>query len=247
MFAASISTVRRAIRHPFRAGALLAGSAAFALALGCPASARAQFPEAPTVPQSMLDSPALKPPAGSNVAIVEFDDQECPACAAANPTLMAAAKKYHVPWIRHDFLIPGHVWSPQAAVNARYFESKNKELGADYRNQVFAAQQSIATRGDLNDFTQKFAQQHGIQMPFVVDPQGKFMDEIHADVDLAHALGLNRTPTIFVVTAHSHDPGHPFVQFLDPSMLYTYLDQAMSATSARVATPVKHNRTPAHN
>ena len=208
-------------------GALLAVSLSTAL----PLAAHAQFPEAPQVPAAMIDSPALKPPAGANVAIVEFDDLECPACAAANTTLMAASKKYNVPWVRHDFLIPGHVWSAQGAVNARWFDTKSKELGDAYRNAVFAAQQSISTKDDLNQFTQKFAQQHNVQLPFVVDPQGKFADAIRADINLAHALGLNRTPTIFVVTAHSHDPGHPFVQTLDVSMLYAYLDQAVSATS----------------
>jgi hypothetical protein len=207
------------------------GFLAVAMAACMPLAAHAQFPETPTVPGPMLNSPALKPPAGANVAIVEFDDLECPACGAANPILMEASKKYHVPWIRHSFLIPGHVWSRQGAINALWFDLKAKELGADYQNTIFAQQDSIATLGDLNEATQKFAQQHGIAMPFVVDPQGKLAAEVEADVDLAHALGLNRTPTIFVVTAHSHYPGHPFVQTNDPSMLYAYLDQAVSATS----------------
>jgi protein-disulfide isomerase len=210
------------------------GFLTLALATCLPLAAHAQFPEAPTVPGPMLNSPALKPPAGASVAIVEFDDLECPACGAANPILMEAAKKYHVPWIRHSFLIPGHVWSRQGAINALWFGEKSKDLDSEYQNYIFANQESIATLGDLNQFTQKFAQQHGMAMPFVVDPQGKLAAEVEADVDLAHALGLNRTPTIFVVTAHSHYPGHPFVETNDVSMLYTYLDQAVSATSGGV-------------
>lgn len=208
----------------------LKGVLGLALAASLPLAAHAQFPEAPTVPASMVNSPALKPPPGANVAIVEFDDLECPACAAANPILMEAAKKYHVPWIRHSFLIPGHVWSRQAAINARWFDTKSQGIGDEYQNAMFAQQDSIATLSDLNQATQKFAQQHGIAMPFMVDPQGKLAGEVQSDVDLAHALGLNRTPTIFVVTAHSHDAGHPFVETNDPSMLYAYLDQAVSAT-----------------
>ena len=135
-------------------------------------------------------------------------------------------------WVRHDFLIPGHVWSRQGAINARWFDTKSKDLGAEYRNAMFAQQQSIATLDDLNQATQKFAQQHGVALPFAVDPQGKLAAEVEADVDLAHELGLNRTPTIFVVTRNSHDEGYPFVQTLDASMVYAYLDQALSATSA---------------
>lgn len=204
---------------------------AVATVFACTPGAHGQFPEAPQVPAAMLDSPALKPPPGANVAIVEFDDLECPACAGANPTLMEAAKKYNVPWIRHDFLIPTHIWSRQAAINARWLDTKSKELGETYRNAVFAAQRSISTPDDLNQFTQQFAQTHHIQLPFAVDPQGKLADAIQDDVHLAHALGLRQTPTIFVVTEHSHSPGHPFVQMNDTSLLYAFLDQAVSATA----------------
>ena len=208
-----------------------------ALAAGLPIAAQAQFSQEPQVPQSMQDSPSLKPPAGSTVAIVEFADLECPACRAANPTVAAAAAKYKVPWLFHDFPIPGHVWSLQAAVNARWFSEKSKPLAEEYRSAVYAAQTSISTKDDLNQFTQKFAADHKVQLPFVIDPQEKLIDEVRADASLARSLGVNRTPTIFVVTAHSHDPGHPFVQLTDPSMLYAYLDQAVSATSAAKAAP----------
>ncbi len=207
-----------------------------------PFAAQAQFSQAPQVPASMIESPALKPPAGANVAIVEFSDMECPACAAANPAIVSAMEKYHVPIERHDFLIPGHVWSPQAAVNARWFDEKSPKLGEGYRDAIFAAQQSIATKDDLDQATQKFAQQHGVQIPFVIDPQGKLAAEIQADKDLGRRLGVNRTPTIWVVTAHSHDPGYPFVQVSDPQMLFSYLDQAVSATSGAKATPAAAHR-----
>lgn len=206
-----------------------------------PAVSVAQFPEKPTVPESQLSNPALKPPPGANVAIVEFDDLECPACGHANPILMQDAKNYKVPWIRHDFLIPGHVWSRQAAINARWFDAKSPQLGADYRNDMFAQQDQIATIDDMNQATQKFAQQHGIAMPFAVDPQGKYAAESQADVDLAHALGLNRTPTIFVVTRNAHAPGYPFVMTLDPTMVYAYLDQAIAATKGPAVKSVAHH------
>ena len=214
--------------------ALRCGALAFGLALAA-VPAHAQFAQAPQVPESMLDSPALKPPVGANVAIVEFADLECPACRAANPTLMSAAGKYKVPWQFHDFPIPGHVWSTQAAVNARWFAEKSKDLAETYRNTIYAEQTSLSTQDDLSQATQKFAQEHHIQLPFVIDPQGKLLDAVHADASLARSLGVRQTPTIFVVTAHSHDPGHSFVQLNDTTMLYAYLDQAVSATSAAKA------------
>ncbi len=214
-----------------------------ALAAGAAGMARAQFSQAPQVPAAMLESPALKPPAGANVAIVEFSDLECPACAAANPTLMSARVKYHVPWMRHDFPLPQHNWSMQAAIDARWFDEKSPKLGDDYRDAIFAQQQAISTPDDLNQATQKFAQQHNVQMPFVVDPQGKLAEQVRADRDLGRQLGVSRTPTIWVVTAHSHDPGHSLVQVEDPQMLFSYLDQAVSATSSPKAAPAKAHST----
>lgn len=226
---------------PHRASRLTPGTAFLGLALlaTMPMVARAQFTQAPQVPASMAESPALKPPTGANVAIVEFADLECPACGAENPTLMAASAKYHVPWVRHDFPLPMHVWSFQAAVNARWFDTKSTKLGDDYRNTIFAQQAAISTKDDLDQATQKFAKDHNTAMPFVIDPQGKLAGEINADRDLGRQLGVNRTPTVWVVTAHSHDPGHSFVQVTDPQMLYPYLDQAVAATGS-VATAAAH-------
>jgi protein-disulfide isomerase len=193
------------------------------LASTCAAvAARAQVAAA-----HVVDPSALHPPAGARVAIVEFDDLECPACAAANPILKAAAAKYKIPWIRHDFLIPYHNWSRTAAINARWFDAKSKSLGDDYRDQVFAAQNSIFNADSLAQFTQKFAQSHGIAMPFAVDPQGKLASQVNADNDLAHRTGLVSTPSIFVVAANSK--GAPYIQVLNASQqLYTDIDQALA-------------------
>ena len=217
------------------------GLLAFSLAAALPLGAHAQFPQAPPVPKAMLDSAALQPPAGDNVAIVEFADLECPACREANPILMEAVAKYHVPWIRHDYTLPYHVWSPRAAVNARWFDTKGKNLGDEYRDYIFQQQPNIATQADLEQYTQTFAKQHNIAFPFMTDPQGKLQAGIDADKNLGRELGVNQTPTIFVVTRHSHDPGYPIVRVRDPQMLFTYLDQAISATSSPKTAAVAHH------
>lgn len=211
-----------------------AGSLGLALLAGG-ATGHAQFLQKPTVPQAMLNNPALKPPAGAKVALVEFDDMQCPLCGAWNPILMQAAAKYHVAWVRHDFLIPGHPLSPQEAVNARWFDSKSPKLGAAYRDTVFAQQRNIATRDDLQSCTEQFAKQHGLALPFAMDPQGKLMDAVRADCHLGMNLGVQHTPTLWVVTQGSHDAGYSFVEVSDVNLLYAYLDQAESATANKTS------------
>lgn len=190
---------------------------------------RAQFQPSSQVPTNMLS--ALKPPAGARVAIIEFADLECPSCAHENPLLKEAAEKYHVPWIRHDFPLPQHTWSFQAAVNARWFDTKSPKLGNDYRDAVFANQINIENPDELRTFTENFAKSHGIAMPFVLDPQNKLAQSVRADKDLGISMGVHQTPTIWVVTNRSNGPGVPYVQVDDPTKLYTYLDQAIAATS----------------
>ncbi len=188
--------------------------------------ARAQFGPPPTTP--VHDPAALKPPAGARVAIVEFEDMECPDCAAANPVLKDAASKYDIPWIRYDFPLPFHPWSFQAAVYARWFDQKSKALGNAYRDSVFANQPSIETPAALTQFTQKFAQSHGIALPFSIDPQGKLAAEVKADYALGQRIGIEHTPTIWVVTDGGKAP--PFIEVVDRSKLFQIIDQALAET-----------------
>ncbi|MGC2639559.1 MAG: thioredoxin domain-containing protein [Acidobacteriaceae bacterium] len=203
---------------------------ALALALLAPA-AHAQFsnPVSPTTP--VHNAAALRPPAGARVAIVEFEDLECPDCARANPVLQEAAEKYHIPWVRHDFPLPFHTWSFDAAVDARWFDSKSKALGDAFRDAVFAAQPTIQSQADLHAFAQKFAADHKLTFPFVVDPQGRLAAEVKADFALGQSVGIQHTPTIWVVT--NRTSGTPFVEGVDRSKLYTLIDQAKAETAGK--------------
>jgi protein-disulfide isomerase len=170
----------------------------------CMGVARAQSP----------DDAALKPPAGAHVAIIEWADLQCPACAHADPLLKAAAAKYGIPWVRHDFIIPYHTWSQSAAVKARWFDTKSKALGNEYRDQVFANQPYIYNLMLLNQFTDKFAETHGIQLPFALDPEGKLLAAVQADTELGRRIGVNATPAIYIVT--SGGKKGPFFHVTDP-------------------------------
>src|ERR1700722_7609458 len=214
-----------------RAG-LPASLAAAALLLATATGVHAQF--APPPPGTQVHDPsALKPPPGARVAIVEFEDLECPDCAHATPLLKEAAAKYSIPWVRHDFPLPFHAWSMQAAVNARWFDTRSKKLGDEYRDEVFANQQSILDLNGLRYFTEKFAKGHGVALPFAIDPMGKLQAEAKADYALGQRIGIEHTPTIWVVTANSK--GAPFVEVVDRSKLFQLIDQAQENTKETAA------------
>jgi protein-disulfide isomerase len=185
-------------------------------------------PNNPATP--VKDSSMLKPPAGAKVAIVEWEDLECPACMHAFPFVHQAVAHYHIPLVEYDFLIPGHIWSTQAALYARYLHDKvSPDLATEYRREVFASQYRIASQDDLQTFTKQFFAAHGKQMPFVVDPTGELKHEIEADRDLGLKMGLIHTPTIFVVTPHH------YIEVANVDDLYSAIDQAQAMESTPAA------------
>ena len=202
----------------------------FLLSAALTAPAFAQFSNPQSETTVVHNATALRPPAGARVAIVEFEDLECPDCARANPVLKDAVEKYHIPWVRHDFPLPFHTWSFQAAVDARWFDTKSGKLGDDFRDAVFAAQATIHSQEDLSAFAHKFAADHKLAFPFVVDPQGKLAQRVRADTGLGQSVGIQHTPTIWVVTNRTN--GTPFVEVIDRSKLYELIEEAQAATAA---------------
>src|SRR5215469_6096923 len=164
----------------------------------------------------------LKPPKGADVAIVIFEDLECPDCARAAPLVEEAARTYKIPVVRHDYPLPMHPWAYDAAILARYFDTHSKALGNEFRDTVFQHQLEI-TREALRPFAEKFAAEHKIELPFVVDPQGKLAALIEADRSLGNALGLEHTPTLYVVS--NKKTGTPFVEVVDRTQLFQLIDQ----------------------
>jgi protein-disulfide isomerase len=197
------------------------------------------------------DTSVLRPPKGSKVAILVFEDLQCPDCARAAPLLHEAAKKYNIPLVQYDFPLPMHNWSFEAAVNARYFDSlptatdtaktasKSKtsaatnagtttktvnKLGDEYRLFIFANQPQI-TPQNLHGMTERFAADNKVAFPFVVDPSGELTAKVKADYAMGQRVGLQHTPTIYVVSDTAR--GTPFVEVVDRTQLYQLIDKVM--------------------
>jgi|SRR5579863_1626551 len=174
--------------------------------------------------QDTLDT-ILRPPKGSQVAIVVFEDLQCPMCRRVAPIVKEASKTYKIPVIRHDFPLPMHNWSYQAAIMARYFDTFSKTMGNDFRDYIFENQLEIIPQ-NLRGYAEKFAAAHKVDFPFVIDPSGKFAAEVNADRDLGKAIKLEHTPTVYVVS--SRNPSRPYVEVKEPaSQLYATIDAVL--------------------
>ena len=82
------------------------------------------------------DASSLKPPPGAKVAVVMFEDLECPDCARAYPVVRDAAKAHNVPVVLHDFPLPVHNWSFDAAIYARYSSDLQREASIEDQNRI---------------------------------------------------------------------------------------------------------------
>ena len=216
---------------------LILSTAAFVALLVASAPARAQASMPPNTANNFRDTSMVKPPAGAKVAIYEFEDLECPACSRAFPLVHSAIDRYKIPLVRHDFPLQMHIWSFDAAVTARYIQDKiSPQAAEEFRRAVFANQTSIASKDDLQAFTQKYFQSHGRTMPFVMDPTGLFTQEVKSDYTLGERIGLSQTPTIFVVTQKG------WTQVTDINYLYQAIDAALAQTSAQASTQARIKR-----
>jgi protein-disulfide isomerase len=172
-------------------------------------------------------NPVLRPPKGAQVAIVVFEDLQCPVCKRMAPVFAQAAKTYKIPLLRHDFPLPMHNWSYNAAVMAHFFDATSKDLGNQFRDYIFSNQAEINPQ-NLRGYADKFAAEHKVSLPFVIDPQGKFTAEVNAERDIGKAIKITGTPTVYIVS--SRHPDKPYMQVESTQItnqLYAVIDAMM--------------------
>src|SRR5436190_19687563 len=118
------------------------------------------------------DPSLLRPPKGASVALVVFQDLQCPKCRTDAPLEEQAAKTHNIPLVRRDFPLPMHNWSFNAAVLARYFDTHGKDLGNDSRDYIVQHQPEI-TPDNLQGFAQTFDTHHKVDLPSLLAPHGR--------------------------------------------------------------------------
>jgi protein-disulfide isomerase len=179
------------------------------------------------------DTSVLRPPKGYKLAIVEFADLECPDCARAEPLLEEAVRTYKIPLVRYDFPLPKHNWSFDAHVYARWFDTKSKAIGDSYRSYIFKNQPAI-TRDNLRQYTEQFAAQNKVALPLFVDPRGELAAKIKADFAVGQRVGIQHTPTIYIVSDSTRST--PFVEVVDRANMFQMIDEMKRQVGGTVTT-----------
>lgn len=172
--------------------------------LAAPFAAHAQF-AGTGARDNFRDTTILRPPAGSKVALIVFEDLGCPACARAHPFETDAVKQTHVTLLRYDFPIEAHVWTFSGAVCARYVQDTYGPAPAEeFRSSVFKSQSMYSSEDDIHRFLATWLEKRGKKMPAVFDPGGKLGKEVTADAELGKRLNVEFTPTVVVVARNNY-------------------------------------------
>ena len=194
-----------------------------------------------SAPAFAADASVLKPPRGAAVAIVMFEDLQCSDCSKADPVVWETAGAHKIPVVLHDFPLPMHNWAFDAAVWGRYFDKTSADVGNEFRKFIYANQIQI-TRENLPQWAQKFAAQNKTAVPTDKDPDGKLADLVKADYLLGQRIGVEHTPTIWVVS--NSGVSEPLVEDVRVreklgKMIEDMLSRAQPVTAARVNSPAK--------
>jgi protein-disulfide isomerase len=187
------------------------------------------------------DATLLKPPRGAAVAIVMFADLQCADCSKAYPAVWEVATAHKIPVVLHDFPLPMHNWAFDAAVWARYFDKTSADTGIEFRKFIYANQIQI-TRDSLPQWAQKFAVENKMAVPSDKHPDGKLADLVKADYLLGQRIGVEHTPTIWVVS--NSGVSGPLVEEVSVreklrQMIEEMFSKAHPVTAAKVNSPAK--------
>lgn len=141
-------------------------------------------------------------PANAPVTVVEYADLECPMCARLQEFLeKQLLPKYgdKVRVIFKEFPIPGHDWSPTAAVANECAYEINPSAFSSYRTLIFANQTTI-NAANVRERLLSLGDQAGldtVKLATCIDSKAS-LPRVEAGRREGNDLEVNRTPTSFV-------------------------------------------------
>lgn len=146
----------------------------------------------------------------AKVVVVNFDDFECPYCAAMHKTLFPEILKEYgdrVDFIYKDYpLAEIHPWAIHAAVDANCLAAQNTDAYWDFADTIHANKHEVdseKTPGARFEAIDKLAvlqgQKHNVdvvKLQACVKAQNE--DAVRASMKEADGIGVNATPTLFI-------------------------------------------------
>jgi len=141
-------------------------------------------------------------PSNAPVTIVEYADLQCPTCARLHEFIETQVLPKYGDKVRvvfKEFLIPGHDWSPMAAVANECAYQINPKSFAVYRSLIFSNQNAI-NASNARELLLGFGTDAGVdrsRLEACLDPQLS-RAQVDASREEGKELGVHATPTSFI-------------------------------------------------
>jgi protein-disulfide isomerase len=144
----------------------------------------------------------------AKVAVVNYDDFECPFCSRMHATFSRELFKEYgdrVLFIYKDYPLEEiHPWAVHAAVDANCLAAQNNDAYWDYADYLHANPHSIgggrdAQSSELDKLANSQAEKHSLDVP-MLEACAKAQDEkvVRASIREGKMLGVTGTPTMFI-------------------------------------------------
>lgn len=146
----------------------------------------------------------------ASVRVIIYQDLECPDCAYWHGIFKSQIIPQfgqRVAFVFRDYPLPQHRWSFNAAVLARYFDTRSVALGMAWRDYCFTHQDDI-TPDNLLDKTAAWARPHGISRQQLegVFSRTDLFQRVQHDVELGKKDNLRHTPTVLLAGVEASSP-----------------------------------------
>ena len=140
--------------------------------------------------------------ARSPVRVIVYQDLECPSCAQWHGDFLSQIIPRfgaQVGFEFRDFPLPQHPWAFNAAVLARFFDTKSPQLGMAWRDYCFTHQDAL-TPDNLLDKAAAWAAPHGITRAQLsqVFARSDLFSLVQADMARGNRDHVEHTPTVLL-------------------------------------------------
>lgn len=161
-----------------------------------PAETRPAVPAKGNVPRHVYGNPS------ADVRVIVYEDLQCPDCAVFGDmieNLLLPSYGTAVAIEIRDFPLPKHSWARDAAIVARFLETKASSLAARFRRQM---RQSIdaVNRNGLKYALSSFFRENRLDPAEVeaalIDP--RYANAVDSDFRKGFESGIRQTPTVIV-------------------------------------------------
>lgn len=138
----------------------------------------------------------------ASVRVIIYQDLECPDCAQWHGVLESTIlPKYgkQVAFEFRDFPLRQHRWSFNAAVIARYFDTRSVPVGLAWRDYCFTHQDEL-TPDNLINRAAAWAAPHGVSRAQIeqVFSRSDLFAEVQADLKRGETDHVQHTPTVLL-------------------------------------------------